>query len=285
MPVGAAASRELGMIPRSLRPASGGAVMFFSMTAPPGGGPNIMETQDMMDIDPMRGGPIARLLRRTWSFTSFLGRGSNRLTVASPPKILVVVEGLNDIEFLRRISAMLHRDDSCVLDLAEMERRLALVFVPAGGSDLSSAFRFVGLQLPEFHILDRDLPPATQSRHRIAAMVNSRPRCHAVVTSKRSLENYLHDTAVFEASGLSIAVSDEENVPELTARQIHDRHVEGLPWDQLPIRARKRLREKAKKWLNTLAAERMTPERLAERDPKGEVRSWLATVGVLIRAQ
>ena len=73
-----------------------------------------------------------------------------------------------------------------------MERRLALVFVPSGGVDLSNAFRFAGLNLPEFHILDRDIPPATQTRQQVAAMVNSRPRCHAVITSKRSLENYLH---------------------------------------------------------------------------------------------
>ena len=34
-------------------------------------------------------------------------------------------------------------------------------------------------------------------------MVNSRPQCHAAVTTKRSMENYLHPAAIFEASGIS----------------------------------------------------------------------------------
>jgi hypothetical protein len=196
--------------------------------------------------------------------------------------VLVVVEGPNDIEFLRRISTILHRDDASLPDLAEMERRLALVFVPTGGVDLSTAFRFAGLGLPEFHLLDRDIPPATQARQQVAAMVNSRPGCHAAITSKRSLENYLHPDAVFEASGFRVAISDDDNVPELIARRVNDGHEPRVPWEELSARARKRLCYKAKKWLNTRAVEQMTAARLAERDG-GEVRGWLATIAALCR--
>lgn len=142
----------------------------------------------------------------------------------TPARVVVVVEGPNDIEFLRRISATLHRDDPSLPDLAEMERKLSLVFVPAGGIDLSTAFRFASLSLPEFHLLDRDIPPATQTRQQVAAMVNSRPRCRAEVTSKRSLENFLHPAAVFEASGLTVEFGDEDNVPDLIARKANERH-------------------------------------------------------------
>jgi hypothetical protein len=65
-----------------------------------------------------------------------------------------------------------HHDDPGLPDLADMEGRLALVFAPTGGVDLSTAFRFAGLGLPEFHLLDRDIPPATQTRQQVAAMVN-----------------------------------------------------------------------------------------------------------------
>lgn len=41
--------------------------------------------------------------------------------------------------------------------------------------------------------------------------------------------------------------------------------------------------DKAKVWHNTQAVERMTPQRLAERDPKGKVRSWLDTIARLAR--
>ena len=48
-------------------------------------------------------------------------------TSASPTtpcvKVLVVVEGMNDIEFLRRISRVLHADQPSVPDLGRMERR------------------------------------------------------------------------------------------------------------------------------------------------------------------
>ena len=167
--------------------------------------------------------------------------------------------------------------------LAEMERRQAFVFVPSGGVDLSSAFRFAGLSLPEFHLLDRDLPPATQSRQQVAAMVNSRPRCHAAVTSKRSLENFLHSEAVFEASGIKVAISDDDNVPELVARQVNEGHEPNVPWEDLSARARKRLCYKAKRWLNARAVDQMTVERLAARDGSGEIRSWLSTIAKLSR--
>ncbi len=46
-------------------------------------------------------------------------------------------------------------------------------------------------------------------------------------------------------------------------------------------RARKRLRYKAKWWLNMRAAEQMTPLRLAARDAGGEIRAWLASIAGL----
>ena len=229
-----------------------------------------------MNSERSTGSPVARLLQ---SLMAFL-----RPRLPHPPssaQVLVVVEGPNDIEFLRRISAMLHRDDPSLPDLTDIERQHALVFAPTGGVDLSTAFRFAGLSLPEFHLLDRDVPPATQTRHQVAAMVNSRPRCHAEVTSKRSLENYLHPAAIFEASDFSVEFTDEDDVPELVARKANERHEPRIGWDDLSARARKRLRCKAKRWLNTRAVERMTVERLAARDPDGEVRSWLATIGSL----
>ena len=220
------------------------------------------------------GSPISRFLR---SLLPSLG------PLRSPPSapVLAIVEGPNDIEFLRRISTILHRDDPTLPDLAAMERERALVFVPSGGVDLSSAFRFAGLDLQEFHLLDRDMPPATQARQQVAAMVNSRSRCCAAVTSKRSLENYLSSAAVFEASGFEVAITDDANVPELVARRVNEGHESGVSWDDLSARARKRLCYKAKKWLNTRAVEQMTPARLEERDPNAEVRSWLTTIATL----
>ena len=51
-----------------------------------------------------------------------------------------------------------------------------------------------------------------------------------------------------------------------------------LALSALPLRARKRCRDRAKRRLNTLAVARMTRVRLHERDPAGEFLHWLATV-------
>ncbi len=195
------------------------------------------------------------------------------------PRIFLVVEGVNDIQFLRRISAMLHIDDPRVPDLSAMELRGELIFVPFGGGDLSLwTDRLAGLDRPEFHLYDREMPPETQSRQTIADAVNCRPRCQATLTNKRSLENYLAPDAIREAGAVDIAFSDHDHVADLVARQMHTRLDGQPPWNDLPARTQKRRRDRAKKWLNTRAVEQMTPARLAERDPDGEVRDWLATI-------
>jgi hypothetical protein len=202
------------------------------------------------------------------------------------PRVFIVVEGQNDIEFLRRISAILHAADPRVPDLGAMERRREILFVPAGGGDARSwAWRLARLGPAEFHLFDRDVPPATEARREAAEIVNRRPRCRAELTGHRSLENYLHATAIFEASGLSVEFSGDDHVAELVARQAYERQERTVPWESLPARTRKRRRDHCKAWLNTRAVDRMTPERLAERDPAGEVRSWLETIARLALAR
>jgi hypothetical protein len=194
------------------------------------------------------------------------------------------VEGTHDIEFLRRMSALLHAAEPSLPELAALERQGKLMFVPFGGGDsLSWTFRLAGLQRREFHLYDRDVPPATEARQRAAGLVNGRPGCHAVVTNKRSLENYLDPRAVFEASGLEVAFSDDDHVADVVARASYARQEPPKPWDELPARNRKRRRDKAKRWLNTKAVERMTPERLCQRDPDGEIRSWIERIDQLAR--
>ena len=53
-------------------------------------------------------------------------------------KLIVVVEGRHDVEFLRRISKMLHVADRRLPDLGERERAGELIFLPIGGGDIAS---------------------------------------------------------------------------------------------------------------------------------------------------
>ena len=204
---------------------------------------------------------------------------------AALPKIFVVVEGQNDIEFLRRISRILHDEVPTLPDLGEMERQRELIFLPSGGGDTRPwTFRLAGLGCPAFYLYDRDVPPATEARQQAAEMVNWRPNCRAVLTRKRALENYLDPQAILEASGIRIEFSDDDHVADLVARHSYERSPKPLPWQELPARTRKRRRDKAKQWLNTRAVECMTPQRLKQRDPDGEVQSWLMTIATLANA-
>jgi hypothetical protein len=54
-------------------------------------------------------------------------------TALAAPRVLVVLEGAFDIEFLRRISRRLAADSTGVPDLAALQQRGELVFFPFGG--------------------------------------------------------------------------------------------------------------------------------------------------------
>jgi hypothetical protein len=193
------------------------------------------------------------------------------------PLVLVVVEGRFDIEFLKRISKILAAGKPDVPDLAALERRRELMFFPFGGDPWLWADRLAPLGLPEFHLYDREAPPETELRERAANTVNLRPGCRAVLTSKRSLENYLHPQSIAEACGIEVEFGDHDHVGDLVAEESY-RTQDQVPWCQLPRRTQVRRRNRVKKWLHTKAVEHMTAERLAERDPQGEVVSWLKSI-------
>ncbi|HVC98986.1 MAG TPA: ATP-dependent endonuclease [Pirellulales bacterium] len=145
-------------------------------------------------------------------------------------KLIVVVEGQHDVTFLRGISRILHADDPMLPDLGKLERAGALVMLPVGGGDLLAwAARMAAFRLPEFHLLDREMPPATERRQQAVEIVNQRPNCRAHLTLKRALENYLHPRAVQEVSSLDLTFGDEEDVADLVARLCFERQDHEVP--------------------------------------------------------
>jgi putative ATP-dependent endonuclease of OLD family len=216
-------------------------------------------------------GALANLVGRLWP-------GRPRAPTVRQLPVLVIVEGRHDIEFLKRISGVLATHRSDLLDLTPLEQAGKLVFIPAGGDFVPWLHRLAGFGCAEIHLYDREVPPVTQQRLAGAAAVNCRPNCRAFVTQYRSLENYLHPDAIREARGLDLVFSDQDDVAAIASQASLELH-SAAAWDSLSRRARQRLRNRAKAWLNTAAAERMTPERIAERDPAGEIPLWLATIG------
>jgi hypothetical protein len=196
--------------------------------------------------------------------------------------LLLIVEGRHDVEFLRRLSARLSRDDASLPDLGAWERDGRLIFIPFGGGDvLAWSNRFAPLACHEFHLFDREIAPETAIRRKAVASVNARPRCHAVLTSKRSLENYLHPAAIVLAGGPVCEFDDETSVPDCVARQQFVARNSALGWDHRSRRTRGRFVNRAKRWLNTVAVEYLSRELLVERDPHEEVLGWLRTLSQL----
>ena len=217
---------------------------------------------------------------------AWLARRPPLSSISTKPKLLVVVEGVHDIAFLKHISAILHGHDSRLPDLTAMESRGELLFVPVGGGDLRLwATRFARLDCAEFHLFDGEGAEERHLRQEVADVVNLRPNCQALLTKKRAMENYLHPTAIREASGIEVTFTDDDPVADLLAEHRYEQQGGAPPWNELESRVRKRRRNRVKKWLHTKAVDRMTPERLAESDPDGEVVSWLQTIDRLAKGQ
>jgi len=198
-------------------------------------------------------------------------------------RVLVVVEGTHDIEFLTRISTLLHAEQPALPDLAAMESNGELIFLPIGGHPRAWIKRLAPLQLPEFYLFDGETHPETEQRKEMVTQINRRSRCRAVLTQKRSLENYLHPRAIQAVAEITPEFGDHDCVASEVAQRIFNSRHDDYSWEQLDRRPQVKLRNRAKHWLNTSAVEQMTVSLLQERDPDGEIISWLETIGQLAK--
>ncbi len=193
-------------------------------------------------------------------------------------RVLVCVEGPNDVSFLMHIADILRRDDPTVVDLRSDPR---VVLLPLGGSTLQdwvNEHYLRPLGKPEIHIYDRDEndPPKYQE---VCDRVNSRnDGSKGFITSKRELENYLHPEAIQKSLNISIHVDDDSDIPELVAQARHEVRYPDRPWDGLSSSARKKCISYAKRLLNEDVVKVMTTEMLQERGGKEEILSWFTAI-------
>jgi hypothetical protein len=132
------------------------------------------------------------------------GRPPPRSPSAPPAQpVLIVVEGANDILFLKNISSILSRGDPSLPDLLTWELDGRCLFLPTGGDVARWTLRLAGLQLPQLHVYDRESGAVTDSRRAHVALLNLRPDTRAYLTSKLALENYLHSAAVRDALAIT----------------------------------------------------------------------------------
>lgn len=200
--------------------------------------------------------------------------------------VLVVLEGNHDISFLKRISTILHAADTSIPDLTKLEANSSILFVPIGGggaSDIAAwGKRLNVLGQPRFHLHDCETWPETGRRLTAVAQVDRYPNCIARLTTKRSLENYLHPQAILRAGGPQVSFLANDDVATEVARAKFALKAPEFPWNRLTGRTRQRLIARCKRWLNTDAVSQMTPEMLAESDPAGELIGWLRELDELV---
>ena len=200
-------------------------------------------------------------------------------------KVFIGVEGPNDIEFLKRISVILAESEVDIKNLEHAESLGKLVFIPMGGSSLELwTSRLEGLEIPEVHILDRDIEPPEAAKYQDAAnRVNERGQT-AYITSAREMENYIHFQAINDAFDLNLEnnFSNFDDVPTLVAIEVHNASETTKLWEEVNDKKRGQKESKAKKKLNREAISFMTPELLTEIDKDDEVRTWLKDISQYI---
>jgi len=193
-------------------------------------------------------------------------------------RVLVFVEGSNDVRFLYNISKVLMTEYDNIIDI-ENDRRIALI-THSGDNflDMVNEHALSSLAIPQFHIFDRDKRDTERMSQLQRTLSELHDGSHIEFTVKREMENYLHPDAIRAALGISVEFDDDEDVPLLVAKALHGNSNSGTSWEDLKSSGRSRWLGRAKKRLNEEAAAAMTPEMLSERNGLSEIISWFREI-------
>lgn len=204
---------------------------------------------------------------------------------ADKVKILVYVEGNHDVNGLKRYGKILYEEDQSLIDLNSDE----IAWVITGGSSLKHYLEnkyLEGLGKPEFHLYDSDV----DSYKNVVAQINAEanPLKKAFNTTKSELENYLHHEAINEAyneqaNPCSLTeINDIDDVPFKVAQHIYENT--GNDWTLLDEKKKSEKSSAKKGFLNTNAVDKMTIQKLKDRNGYDEMRTWLIEIKRLIQS-
>jgi predicted ATP-dependent endonuclease of OLD family len=203
-------------------------------------------------------------------------------------RVLLFVEGNHDINALKIYSRILKENDGNILQL---ENNLEIGIVISGGSSLKFYIDnkyLEGLGKPEVHIYDNDI----EQYRNYVKKINDEGKGlkKAFNTSKTELENFLTKEAIEEAyakNGTIVTIpeiEDDMDVPNTVARALFETSPEKI-WDDLDESKQKKKESRVKKMLNTQAVEKMTIERLNQRNAIEEIKLWFNTLNDYIDPQ
>lgn len=193
------------------------------------------------------------------------------------PRLLICVEGPNDVTFLKTISRMINQTRNDLPDLATNDR---IAIFPLGGGTLKDWVThdyLNGLGIPQFHLYDLDdaaNPPYQQQRDAVRTRGGQN---WAELTVKRESENYIHPNCIQAVYGFAVAFSDMDDVPEIVASTQHNANSPN-PWNTLDDDKKKKKASNAKRRLNNEVAALMTWADLQVSDPNGDIVRWLEAI-------
>lgn len=184
-------------------------------------------------------------------------------------KLVICVEGPNDVAFLKAISQIAHR---AYPDIIDLNMSPLTVVIPLGGGALKEWVNHNYLQklgTPEYHIYDGD---NTHAHANVCDKVNKRgDGSTARETEKREMENYIHSDVVRDLFGIEIEINDTMDVSTEISVLLRQSNPEGPRPDTV------------KKKLNRDGVKKMTIDLLRSRDPKDEVLGWLREISAFVQ--
>lgn len=179
-------------------------------------------------------------------------------------RLIVCVEGVNDILFLQTLTAALHKTHPEITPISSCPDIMVL---PMGGSSLQEWVNHNYLRklgIPEYHIYDSDCTNAHQQE---CDSVNQRADgSSARMTSKREMENYIHPDAIRAVYGVNFEIDDSTDVPRVISDYLKSQNLPGCN------------QKNVKRRLNGEATQYMTLELLKECDQQNEILSWICDI-------
>ncbi|MFB9841113.1 ATP-binding protein [Mucilaginibacter ginsenosidivorans] len=193
------------------------------------------------------------------------------------PRLLICVEGPNDVEFFKHISRTISQNRA---DLPDLGADTRTAIFPLGGGTLKDWVThdyLKGLGTAQFHIYDLDddaNPPYQQQRDNVRARGGNN---WAELTVKRETENYLHPDSINTIFGHQIVFGDMDDVPLMIAQAVHDA-ASPNPWASLSPEDQAKKASKAKRRLNREVASTMTFAQIQAADPNSNIIGWLELI-------
>jgi hypothetical protein len=191
---------------------------------------------------------------------------------------IVGMESQEDFRLFFRLAKILHRTDRNLLDLQKHAKAGEVLCIPYGLHPRGFIELFLNFDMPQPYLFSRGSGPMPEEQRELIRRIRQDVDSSAVVMKKRALTNYLHPDAIYEEFRVPVSVKDDSDVPAEVAQHMTKR-LKFPAWDQLDPQLRTDLAGAMAIELSIKASRRMTAERLAQRDPDGEVASWLRTIG------